>query len=432
MTTGSWLLQRWEVVLTYLVIGLVLVGGFAALQPEILPTTEQRLVKRILLALEKRHPQAYTLSREYLTYPSSGPFGIALAAGAASLTFQDEAAIDLYHQLPADGGQWEFLANMGLARRCLVTGRLTEAERHLRRAQVLSPNDLELNSRLGHILQTAGRTWEAVPLFFLQIMRGKCRGDELLGVASPEIFFRSDPHLEQMGLLIQPPEVWIKLANARRMIFHRELNDAEMLLKEIIETAPDQGEAQGRLGRIIYERGNPSEFTDWQSRIPDAARSHPEVWLVQGLEAHRSGQHTGAIRCFLETLILSPNHREANDEISVCLNELKEPELAEQFAQRGEQLARLEVLLDELRQDVNADRMQQVIVVCEDLGRFWEAAGWSNVLTHVRGVSVEQNRQQLRELLQKAFLDSRQNSDLINPVNKLRREDFAEPDWTRI
>ena len=57
---------------------------------------------------------------------------------------------------------------MGLARRCLVTGRLTEAERHLRRAQVLSPNDLELNSRLGHILQTAGRTWEAVPLFFMQ------------------------------------------------------------------------------------------------------------------------------------------------------------------------------------------------------------------------------------------------------------------------
>ena len=28
MTTGSWLLQRWEMVLTYLVIGLVLIGGF--------------------------------------------------------------------------------------------------------------------------------------------------------------------------------------------------------------------------------------------------------------------------------------------------------------------------------------------------------------------------------------------------------------------
>ena len=85
MTTGSWLLQRWEMVLTYLVIGLVLIGGFAAVQPEIMPTTEQRLVKRILLALEKRHPNAYALSREYLTYPSSGPFGIALAAGASGV-----------------------------------------------------------------------------------------------------------------------------------------------------------------------------------------------------------------------------------------------------------------------------------------------------------------------------------------------------------
>ena len=71
-----------------------------------------------------------------------------------------------------------------------------------------------------------------------------------------------------MGLLMQPPEVWIKLSNARRKIFHRELNDAEMLLKEIIEIAPHQGEAQGRLGRIIYERGNPSEFTDWQIAFP--------------------------------------------------------------------------------------------------------------------------------------------------------------------
>ena len=113
MTTGSWLLQRWEEVLTYLVIGLVLIGGFAALQPEIMPTTEQRLVKRILLALEKRHANSYTLSREYLTYPSSGPFGIALAAGAASLTFQDEAAIDLYHQLPADGDNGNFSQTWG-------------------------------------------------------------------------------------------------------------------------------------------------------------------------------------------------------------------------------------------------------------------------------------------------------------------------------
>jgi len=432
MKTVSWLLQRWEMVLIYLVIGLVLIGGFAAVQPEIMPSTEQRLVKRILLALEKRHPNAYVLSREYLTYPSSGPFGIALAAGAASLTFHDEAAIDLYHQLPADGGKWEFLANMGLARRCLVTGRLTEAERHLRRAQDLSPNDLELNSRLGHILQTAGRTWEAVPLFFIQIMRGKCRGDELLGVASPEGFFRSDSHLEQMGLLIQPPEVLMKLANARRKLFHHEFNDAETLLKEIIESAPDQGEAQGRLGRIIYERGNPTEFIDWRNRLPETARNHPEVWLAQGLQAHRSGQQSGAIRCFLEALILSPNHREANDEISICLNELNEPELAKQFAKRGKQLARLEFLLDELRQDIDVDRMQQVIVVCKELGRYWEAAGWSNVMTHVRGVSVEQNRQQLRELLQKAFLDSRQNANLINPVSKLHRNDFAEPDWSSI
>jgi len=53
-------------------------------------------------------------------------------------------------------------------------------------------------------------------------------------------------------------------------------------------------------------------------------------------------------------------------------------------------------------------------------------------MTHVRGVSVEQNRQQLRELLQKAFLDSRQNANLINPVSKLHRNDFAEPDWSSI
>jgi len=113
---------------------------------------------------------------------------------------------------------------------------------------------LEANTRLSHILQIAGRTWEASPSFLIQIQQGKCSGDELLGLAAPERFFRIDDHLDELGLAITPPDLTIQLAMARCDLYENRHVTAEKRLREICQLAPQLGEAQGRLGRIVYDR----------------------------------------------------------------------------------------------------------------------------------------------------------------------------------
>ena len=429
MHKRSWIPANVEYGLVAIGICLVLVGSAVCVQPELFPTADQRLVKTVLAAIELRRPDAFDLAREYLKRPESGPFGIALAADAAAVNFENDAAIELYRKLPKDGGNWEFLSEMGLARRCEVTGRLTDEERHLSRALELFPHHIEASSRLGHILQVAGRNWEAISCFFDLIRRGKCRGDELLGIAAPERFFRADEHLEELGLAAKPPEIMIKLAVARRVIYENRQAEAERLLREVIDVMPQRGEAQGRLGRIIYDRGDAAEFLQWRGQLPNDARNHPEVWFVQGLQARRLGLIEGATRCFLETLTLSPNHLAANVQIAGCLDQQKQSELAKEFVQRAEKLASVESLLNLLRNDVDPDLMKRLITIYGELGRFWEAAGWTYVMTHLPGVSNARTFEELRYWLHKAEQDSHQVSVQFNPAARLRRSDFREPRW---
>ena len=415
-----------------LALMIVLMGGTICLQPECFPTPYQRQVKKILAALELRQPKSRDLVRELIQQPDSGPFGIALAAEAAAIGFEHDEAIRFYQQLPQDGGKWEFLSAIGIARRSEVLGRLTQEEHSLRRALEISPWDLEANTRLSHILQIAGRTWEAIPSFLIQIQQGKCRGDELLGLAAPERFFRNDDHLDELGLAIDPPDLMIQLAMARRDLYENRHVAAEKRLREICEMAPQLGEAQGRLGRIVYDRGDYDEFFHWRGALPQGAMNHPDVWFVQGLHARRTGQIEGATRCFLETLALSPNHLPANVQIAGCLDQLKYHDLAKEFVHRAEILANLEAQLNMLRKDVDPELIKRVIASCADLGRFWEAAGWTYVMTHLPKLPQASLRKELRHWLALGKQHPHQTSAQFHPERKLKRSDFSEPNWKSV
>ena len=275
--------------------------------------------------------------------------GLAFAAKSASDQGKHGLAISLFRRLPRDHGRWEFFSQLGLARKHVILGKMALAENHLRRALELAPDDMEANDRLGHLLQVEGRTWESAPHFFVQIQRGKCRGDELLAVSVSQLFFRGDEQLEQVVHDADEPDLMMKLNLARRGLFENRTSAAEGLLRDVVAVYPDLGEAQGRLGRIIVDRGDLAEFLMWRGSLPDAARNHPEVWFSQGLQARRLGQTEGAIACFLETLTRSPNHLAANVQIAGCLERLGQTDAAQEFSRRGELLSKLEGLLNQMR-----------------------------------------------------------------------------------
>ncbi len=405
-----------------------ILGALFCAQPELYPTARLQLIRRILVPLAERRPEVLPLTRQYLEQFPTDSFGIALAAEAAAAQSEHTRAIELFSRLPADGGRWEFLSKLGQARRCELLGRMSDAERHLRRAVALNPDHVEANHRLGNLLQVSGRTWESAPYFLRLIRRGKCRGDELLGMATTERFFRSDDRIERVGLANDPPEPLVKLAIARRDLYANRQAEAEVLLREVIEARPELGEAHGRLGRIVVERGNATEFLHWRGSLPDEARSHPEVWFVQGLQARRQGQMNGAIHCLLQALELSPNHLGANMQIAGCLNQAGHAEIASQFGRRAELLAELEGTLNLLRADADPELMDKAISALSGMGRFWEAAGWAYVKTQM-AIPQEGLRNNLRHWLSLASREPAATAVRFLPTRQLRRDEFQSPHW---
>lgn len=405
---------------------LLLAGVF--LRPLVVPTASESSVAEILAAISVRSPAAITLAEEHSARRPDDPFAIALAAEAAASQSEHELAIRHYERLPKDGRGWEFFAELGQGRRHHVQGHVEKAEQHLRRALELDPFDLEANERLGHLLQVQGRTWESVGNFFVQIQRGKCRGDELLGVANTERYFRGDDHLNLVEFLNGTPELPMKLAAARRALYDNRNAEAESLLREVVAARPEIGEAQGRLGRMIVNRGNLDEFLRWRGSLPEEARRHPEVCFAEGLLARRLGQIEGAVRCFLDALTLSPNHLSANVQIAGCLESLGRTEAAREFSRRAENLAELEGTLNMLRMGTDPNLMRKAVSALGRMGRFWEAAGWCLTMSRME-IPREEPRRELRRWLRLALAESGPDAPSALPSRLVDRRDFAVPRW---
>ena len=436
--------QRSESVLVVGVSIAFLIGGIVCAALEMMPTLQEAHYRKLVVALRDRQASAPGLADSYRRNYPDDLRGVCLAAEAAIQQGEHHRAIDLFRQLPRTGGELEFQRELGLGKQLFSTGDLIEAERCLRRALTLNPNHLEANNRLGHLLQICGRVWESNPYFLNQIQRGKCRGDELLGMSPSDRFFRHDERLTRMGVEPESPALVIRLAEARNDLYDNREDHAEQLFREIVDRYPQLGEAQGRLGRIIVDRGDFSEFLVWRGSLPDEARQHPEVYFVEGLQARRLGQLEGAIHSFLKTIELSPNHLGAHIQISSCLDQLGNTEAAADFSERSTLLSEIDRNYNVLRSAFTQETTLATIALLGKLGRYWEAAGWCYVLTNL-DEPVSQSRPELKKwtarLYEKSTSRTSQHqlpahaSDQSKsgmPRISLKAADYAAPRWPSV
>jgi tetratricopeptide (TPR) repeat protein len=384
-------------------------------------------------AFEQQDPNAADLIRQHTARFPNDFSGIHLAAEAAAKASQHEQALEFYQQLPRDDAQWELLADHGMSKRYRILGKMIEEEKCLRNILSINPFHSDANHRLGHLLQVQGRTWESATPFLTQIRRGKCRGDELMGVATTERFFRADDDIEYATSRAKISQTVSALGNARRLLFTNRNAEAEELLRSIVAESPHLGEAQGRLGRIIVERGITNDFMTWRASLPEAARHHPEVWFVQGLQARRSGMHEGAIFCFHKALQLSPNHLPSNVQIAACLELAGESKASQIFQHRVEVLSELETVLNLLRTGIDQKLITKAATRLAELQRFWEAAGWIYVSSLL---DLPEDPDHPAELVQHwietAKRDSQQNAGFSQMLAGLALDRFKEPDWGRL
>lgn len=407
------------------------VGLIAVLQPELWPTERQRSLRGCVVATLARSGRSLTLAESHRSRYPNDWFATAIAAEARGRLFEQAASIELFEQLPKDGGHWEFVRQLGTARRYVVLGWLDDAERAVRGALALDPFHTEANDLLGKILLWEGRNWEAVEPQFRVLMRGRCRGDELIGVTATERFFPTNQDLNLNIAKMPEKAIAMKIAAARRLAFDGQTTRCERLLRETVTARPELGEAQGRLGRIVADRGDPKEFLLWRESVPEEAALHPEVLFAEGLMARRLRRTESATHCFLRALELSPNHLGANIQAAICLEQLGKPKLATTFSRRGGVLSDLETKLNLIRDSADRERMQELATMLGGIGRFWEAAGWNYVVTQT-GMLPGNAKDETQRWLSRAFEASRGALGADLPTDRIHSTDFPAPPWREI
>ncbi len=417
--------------LLFRIAGLVVLsaGVLIALLPVVFPSARRQSLSDIQTAIAEHQTDVKQRLERHLTHYPGDPEALIVAAGVAARNGDHQLSIEYFNKLVADGGGWQLQRDLGIAGRCRVLGRMADEERHLRNVLRLDPTHGDANHRLGHLLQVQGRTWESAQPFLMQLRRGKCRGDELMGIATTERFFRADDDLDRIAIASNPQHPGVALlGTARRYLFENRNAEAEQTLRQIVATAPCLGEAQGRLGRIIVERGDIEEFLLWRGSLPEAAREHPEVWFVQGLQARRIGLTEGAIHCFVKAIQISPNHLPANVQIAACLESIGQSHAARIFKRRAEQLSELEAILNLLRADIDEQMMRKAADRLGALGRYWEAAGWLYVISRLE-FPDDPTRPAPWRWGHLAVQSPDQNAGFLEELAALDLDQFDEPNW---
>lgn len=414
-------------------IGLVLLitlGTGWVIQPRAFPTRRQHEMRVAARALAgHRFDVAQAAANRLLERDPSSPSALLLAGFAAAGRSEHETAVGLLQRVGADSSQ-AFHADLALARQWLGLGKVEQAEELYRRILTRDPGHLEANRRLGFMLQAQGRTWESQACLAPLLFQGDFKGDELLGVSSTERYFFADQKLERTLHNAVPGDLLIRLAEVRSGLLSGRESEVRPLLEQIVTRYPWVAEARARLGRLIAETGDRGEFLEWNAEVTPEHEFHPEIWFVRGLFARREGTRPAAVRCFLETLIRSPNHLAAHHQISGCLLQMGQPDFAKTFADRVPLLNRIDIEINLIRKTPTAENALRLIRLLQELGRHWEAAGWAHLAARFEqpaGWSQAVYFEEAKKLIASAGLTARDSQ----PALRLDLSQFPLPEWPR-
>jgi len=176
-----------------------------------------------------------------------------------------------------------------------------------------------------------------------------------------------------------PGDPAVNLGLAAEEIAHGSLKSARGRLESAVATAPDLAAAQGQLGEILLNEGEPA-LMRWYEQLPSSVLDSAEIWHVRGLWAQRGGHREAAARCFWEAARQIPTSYRAVNNFGIALTQV-DPGVAEVFVERARQLFELRRHLSSALNSLGRDEraLHQIIELLLDSGREWEAWRWLDV-----------------------------------------------------
>jgi tetratricopeptide (TPR) repeat protein len=285
----------------------------------------------------------------------------------------------------------------------LQRGRVTSAERNLLGALNADPQERPARIALMSILRLEGRNRELAVHVRELLKTGDCPSEFLFATAWPDRIWldAEDQALVKRYQQESPDEPLAGIGLATQSaLTPTAVDDAIRLLKEVVSSPAVPDEAFAKWGTLLVDAGRWDEFTAWNKSLPTSAETNPHVWHLRGLHALQRRDLAQAKSCFARSLRHAPHHPGSVHQLAGLL-------AGSGHVEATQRLLVLSRQLQELRQLVvvgkgqggtpDAETLDQVAALLEELGRDWEAFGWS-LLAIEQGKTSETSRTRIERI----------------------------------
>lgn len=303
-----------------------------------------------------------------------------LAGEAAMLQGRHRQAIKYLQPLLDETDDESLLAINAVAELYMRLGDARQAEHWFRRVLEIDAANTFARRGLVSLLTLQGRRRESLPLRFGLLLDKEIDVEDLLLLGNPRALLEGDELTWFEQIDSENPMWW--LARGQLALRNSRSQEAIRLLRRVVAAVPEYPDGQAELGLALLDAATPEEFWAWHEQVPADAELHCDLWVARGLWAQRNNQPQAAVRCFWEALRREPTHRLASYQLAVALVADGQPELATRFERLSVKLLEITAVIDRLftREREQISTMQEAARRLEELGRYWEAIGWHNVI----------------------------------------------------
>ena len=320
------------------------------------------------------------IRRHLLTHPNDFR-ALELAGDIASNLDETESAIELYRAAVEHCDRPTESLLDKLAIRLMFAGQPFETLSVLQARVEQYPSSIQARSDLVGLAALLGLADMGVPSLRWLAQHGEGDPEALLVLANPRRV-EPDPKLCRTALGRCPKDRRAEFSLARLDAHKLQWSQVAERLRPVLERHPDFLPAFTLYGLTLTELNKFDEIPQWQRRLPAAADSSPEYWLVAGKWAQHEGHDAEAARAFWEVIRLdNSGYPEA---LPLLLRSLKQIGHEREAAQVADHINKHAGLRDALKTHLERKGQSQRAAIniadaMMDLGRTWEAEGWARL-----------------------------------------------------
>ena len=307
--------------------------------------------------------------------PDSVPL-LMLAGESATKLQQFAEALEFYRRVPDTASNEAATARWAAGEIHYHLGQPTACIDALESSLRINPNLVEARERLVWMLGVCGRRRELQPHLMALLRANHTSIETLLDMGNPWTENQNWQELERFKNTT-PQDLLPNLVYARRHQSNGELEQAELLLKALTRQQPHLVAAHVQLGNlwlvVDYQK-----LAAWNAALPETSSLNADIWFIRGQWLEKNGDANGAIRCLFESLSIDPNHFLAQAALAQLLHQIGDDTLVKSLTERSVSIQQLNQTIDRIGRKNNYEpTIQQAAELTFQLGRYWEAIGWS-------------------------------------------------------